>query len=134
MKGQRCQSPRRQPGSCQLYDLVPPHQGLTSKNEIFTATTTLVPTKLEILPLDVLVNTAAEDLPRGVDPSRKEVSWGGLGRPWLGEALWLELRLLLPQNHLSDEDFMAVFGMTRSAFANLPLWKQQNLKKEKGLF
>ncbi|XP_048808688.1 villin-1 isoform X1 [Lagopus muta] len=83
--------------------------GLTSKNEIFTATTTLVPTKLEILPLDVLVNTAAEDLPRGVDPSRKE-------------------------NHLSDEDFMAVFGMTRSAFANLPLWKQQNLKKEKGLF
>nr|7TM3_B Chain B, Nascent chain [Oryctolagus cuniculus] len=35
---------------------------------------------------------------------------------------------------LSDEDFKAVFGMTRSAFANLPLWKQQNLKKEKGLF
>nr|3J92_1 Chain 1, nascent chain [Oryctolagus cuniculus] len=34
---------------------------------------------------------------------------------------------------LSDEDFKAVFGMTRSAFANLPLW-QQNLKKEKGLF
>nr|3IUR_B Chain B, H2H3 helices from villin headpiece subdomain HP35 [synthetic construct]3IUR_C Chain C, H2H3 helices from villin headpiece subdomain HP35 [synthetic construct] len=24
--------------------------------------------------------------------------------------------------------------MTRSAFANLPLWKQQNHKKEKGLF
>nr|2RJV_A Chain A, Villin-1 [unidentified]2RJW_A Chain A, Villin-1 [Gallus gallus]2RJW_B Chain B, Villin-1 [Gallus gallus] len=67
------------------------------------------PTKLETFPLDVLVNTAAEDLPRGVDPSRKE-------------------------NYLSDEDFKAVFGMTRSAFANLPLWKQQNLKKEKGLF
>uniref|UniRef100_A0A8C9L2J7 Villin-1 n=1 Tax=Pavo cristatus TaxID=9049 RepID=A0A8C9L2J7_PAVCR len=83
--------------------------GLTSKNEVFTATTTLVPTKLETFPLDVLVNTAAEDLPRGVDPSRKE-------------------------NHLSDEDFKAVFGMTRPAFANLPLWKQQNLKKEKGLF
>ncbi|NXJ13969.1 VILI protein, partial [Odontophorus gujanensis] len=83
--------------------------GLTSKNEVFTATTTLIPTKLETFPLDVLVNTAAEDLPRGVDPSRKE-------------------------NHLSDEDFKAVFGMTRSAFANLPLWKQQNLKKEKGLF
>nr|3TRW_A Chain A, Villin-1 [Gallus gallus]3TRW_D Chain D, Villin-1 [Gallus gallus] len=35
---------------------------------------------------------------------------------------------------LSDEDFKAVFGMTRSAFANLPLAKQQHLKKEKGLF
>lgn len=56
--------------------LSPLTQGLTSKNEVFTATTTLVPTKLETFPLDVLVNTAAEDLPRGVDPSRKEVSLG----------------------------------------------------------
>uniref|UniRef100_A0A8B9UV80 Villin-1 n=1 Tax=Anas zonorhyncha TaxID=75864 RepID=A0A8B9UV80_9AVES len=31
-------------------------------------------------------------------------------------------------------DFQAVFGMNRSAFGNLPVWKQQNLKKEKGLF
>ncbi|NWU60833.1 VILI protein, partial [Pterocles burchelli] len=76
---------------------------LTSKQEVFTATTTLLPEKLETFPLDVLVNTSAEDLPRGVDPSRKE-------------------------------DFQAVFGMSRSAFGNLPLWKQQNLKKEKGLF
>ncbi|XP_035411988.1 villin-1 [Cygnus atratus] len=82
--------------------------GLTSK-EVFTATTTLTPTKLETFPLDVLLNTAAEDLPRGVDPSRKE-------------------------QHLSDQDFQAVFGMNRAAFGNLPLWKQQNLKKEKGLF
>uniref|UniRef100_A0A8B9CY07 Villin-1 n=1 Tax=Anser brachyrhynchus TaxID=132585 RepID=A0A8B9CY07_9AVES len=82
--------------------------GLTSK-EVFTATTTLTPTKLETFPLDVLMNTAAEDLPRGVDPSRKE-------------------------QHLSDQDFQAVFGMNRAAFGNLPLWKQQNLKKEKGLF
>ncbi|NXN06274.1 VILI protein, partial [Sylvia borin] len=74
---------------------------LTSKQEVvFTASTTLVPSKLETFPLDVLVNTAAEDLPRGVDPSRKE----------------------------------AVFGMSRSAFSNLPLWKQQKLKKDKGLF
>ncbi|NXI71371.1 VILI protein, partial [Anseranas semipalmata] len=77
--------------------------GLTSQKEIFTATTTLTPTALETFPLHVLVNTSAEDLPRGVDPSRKE-------------------------------DFQAVFGMSRSAFGNLPLWKQQNLKKEKGLF
>ncbi|NWX55907.1 VILI protein, partial [Promerops cafer] len=82
---------------------------LTSRQEVFTASTTLVPTKLETFPLHVLVNTAAEDLPRGVDPSRKE-------------------------DHLSSEDFQAVFGMNRSAFSNLPLWKQQKLKKDKGLF
>ncbi|NXE40465.1 VILI protein, partial [Ptilorrhoa leucosticta] len=82
---------------------------LTSRQEVFTASTTLVPTKLETFPLDVLVNTSAEDLPRGVDPSRKE-------------------------DHLSDGDFQAVFGMNRSAFSNLPLWKQQKLKKDKGLF
>ncbi|NXE28808.1 VILI protein, partial [Ardeotis kori] len=76
---------------------------LTSKQEVFTTNTTLVPAKLEIFPLDVLVNTSAEDLPRGVDPSRKE-------------------------------DFQAVFNMNRSAFSNLPLWKQQKLKKDKGLF
>ncbi|NXJ73963.1 VILI protein, partial [Trogon melanurus] len=76
---------------------------LTSTQEVFTATTTLLPDKLETFPLDVLVNTSAEDLPRGVDPSRKE-------------------------------DFQAVFGMNRSAFGNLPLWKQQKLKKDKGLF
>ncbi|NWZ42132.1 VILI protein, partial [Brachypodius atriceps] len=76
---------------------------LTSRQEVFTASTTLVPAKLETFPLDVLVNTAAEDLPRGVDPSRKE-------------------------------DFQAVFGMSRSAFSHLPLWKQQKLKKDKGLF
>ncbi|NWY90208.1 VILI protein, partial [Loxia curvirostra] len=82
---------------------------ITSREEVFTATTTLIPTKLETFPLDVLVNTAAEDLPRGVDPSRKE-------------------------DHLSDADFQAVFGMSRSAFSSMPLWKQQNLKKDKGLF
>ncbi|NWS27083.1 VILI protein, partial [Polioptila caerulea] len=82
---------------------------LTSRQEVFTASTTLVPTKLETFPLDVLVNTSAEDLPRGVDPSRKE-------------------------DHLSDQDFQAAFGMSRSAFSSLPLWKQQKLKKDKGLF
>ncbi|NXQ99794.1 VILI protein, partial [Sagittarius serpentarius] len=76
---------------------------LTSRQQVFTATTSLAPEKLETFPLDVLLNTVAEDLPRGVDPSRKE-------------------------------DFQAVFGMSRSAFGNLPLWKQQKLKKEKGLF
>ncbi|XP_059331814.1 villin-1 [Ammospiza nelsoni] len=82
---------------------------ITSREEVFTATTTLVPTKLETFPLDVLANTSADDLPRGVDPSRKE-------------------------DHLSDADFQAVFGMSRSAFSSLPLWKQQKLKKDNGLF
>lgn len=40
----------------------------------------------------------------------------------------------LPQYHLSDQDFQTAFGMSRSAFGNLPLWKQQKLKKDKGLF
>nr|ATA67138.1 YPet(short)-stHP35-mCherry tension sensor [synthetic construct] len=44
------------------------------------------------------------------------------------------LEFLTAAGSLSDEDFKAVFGMTRSAFANLPLWKQQALMKEKGLF
>ncbi|XP_026708804.1 villin-1 isoform X2 [Athene cunicularia] len=82
---------------------------LTAKQEVFTTTTSLLPDKLETFPLDVLVNTSAEDLPQGVDPSRKEY-------------------------HLSDQDFQAVFGMSRSTFGNLPLWKQQKLKKDKGLF
>jgi len=55
---------------------LPSIQMLTSKQEVFTTTTILTPDKLETFPLDVLVNTAAEDLPRGVDPSRKEVSPG----------------------------------------------------------
>ncbi|NXX59866.1 VILI protein, partial [Scopus umbretta] len=76
---------------------------LTPRQEVFTSTTTLLPDKLQLFPLDVLVNTSAQDLPQGVDPSRKE-------------------------------DFEAVFGMSRSAFSNLPLWKQQKLKKDKGLF
>uniref|UniRef100_A0A674I416 HP domain-containing protein n=1 Tax=Terrapene triunguis TaxID=2587831 RepID=A0A674I416_9SAUR len=42
--------------------------------------------------------------------------------------------LCLPQEHLSSDDFTVVFGMPRNAFAALPLWKQQKLKKEKGLF
>lgn len=41
---------------------------------------------------------------------------------------------LLPQHYLSDQDFEAVFGMSRCAFSKLPLWKQQKLKKDKGLF
>ncbi|KAF1458243.1 Villin-1, partial [Pygoscelis antarcticus] len=109
---------------------------LTSRQEVFTTTTTLLPDKLETFPLDVLVNTSAEDLPQGVDPSRKEVrggrgaTGGDQGKP----PSFSSASSLLPQYHLSDQDFQAVFGMSRSAFSNLPLWKQQKLKKDKGLF
>ncbi|XP_006867873.1 PREDICTED: villin-1 isoform X2 [Chrysochloris asiatica] len=64
---------------------------------------------LSIFPLEELINKSVEELPEGVDPSRKE-------------------------EHLSTEDFTKVLGMTPAAFSALPRWKQQNLKKEKGLF
>lgn len=109
---------------------------LTSRQEVFTSTTSLLPNKQETFPLDVLVNTSAEDLPRGVDPSRKEVR---RGREAAGGGTRESLPCFtsassLPQDYLSDQDFEAVFGMSRSAFSKLPLWKQQKLKKDKGLF
>jgi advillin len=35
---------------------------------------------------------------------------------------------------LSDEEFLVVFGCTKEEFAALPGWKQQDKKKEKGLY
>ncbi|KAK6483291.1 villin-1 isoform X2 [Huso huso] len=64
---------------------------------------------LPTFPAEELVNRQAEELPEGADPSRKE-------------------------EHLSNEDFAEIFGMSRPSFWALPHWKQQNLKKEKGLF
>lgn len=69
----------------------------------------LAPTNRAVFPADKLVNHLAEDLPDGVDPTRKE-------------------------EYLSDEDFSLVLGVARLNFYSMPLWKQQNLKKEKGLF
>ncbi|XP_018417607.1 PREDICTED: advillin [Nanorana parkeri] len=37
-------------------------------------------------------------------------------------------------NYLTDDDFVAAFGMTRGQFSALPAWKQVNLKKEMGFF
>lgn len=59
-------------------------------------------------PLDVLL-ACQDELPENVDPAKKE-------------------------NHLSEQDFVRVFGMTREEYAALPTWKQLLLKKEKGLF
>uniref|UniRef100_A0A8B9CXY9 Villin 1 n=1 Tax=Anser brachyrhynchus TaxID=132585 RepID=A0A8B9CXY9_9AVES len=85
--------------------------GLTSK-EVFTATTTLTPTKLETFPLDVLMNTAAEDLPRGVDPSRKEVSrvGGSGGGARAGEAPQLKLSLISSPSNTSPTRTSRLFS------------------------
>ncbi|XP_041835874.1 advillin [Melanotaenia boesemani] len=60
-------------------------------------------------PLDTLVNKVANELPKGVDPTQKE-------------------------KHLSDADFITVFGITKDDFAKLPQWKQLNIKKAKKMF
>lgn len=56
-----------------------------------------------------LVNTAPDDLPDGVDPSRKE-------------------------NYLSDKHFQKLLGVSRVEFETLPKWRQSELKKKAGLF
>jgi len=48
-------------------------------------------------------------VPEGVDPSRKE-------------------------DYLSDADFETVFKMKRDAFAKMPAWKKDNLKKSTNMF
>mmetsp|Transcript_81516 Transcript_81516/g.257079 ORF Transcript_81516/g.257079 Transcript_81516/m.257079 type:complete len:373 (-) Transcript_81516:115-1233(-) len=40
----------------------------------------------------------------------------------------------MKERYLSDDDFMAVLGVSAPQFAGLPKWKQQNLKKAKDLF
>ncbi|XP_045723958.1 villin-1 [Mirounga angustirostris] len=79
------------------------------KLDMFNANSNLVSGPLPIFPLEQLVNKPVEELPEGVDPSRKE-------------------------KHLSIEDFTKALGMTPTAFSALPRWKQHHLKKEKGLF
>ncbi|XP_054979154.1 villin-1 [Sorex araneus] len=79
------------------------------KPDVFDANTSLNTGPLPVFPLEQLMNVALEDLPEGVDPSRKEA-------------------------HLSVEDFNKALGMSPEAFSALPRWKQQNLKKANGLF
>lgn len=67
------------------------------------------PTTRPALPAEKLVHCLAEDLPDGVDPSKKE-------------------------EYLSNEEFALILGMARMEFYAMPPWKQQNLKKAKGLF
>lgn len=50
-----------------------------------------------------------KEVPEGVDPSRKE-------------------------DYVNDDDFKKLFNMDRDAFAKLPQWKKDNLKKTNNLF
>uniref|UniRef100_A0AAR2LYG0 HP domain-containing protein n=1 Tax=Pygocentrus nattereri TaxID=42514 RepID=A0AAR2LYG0_PYGNA len=63
----------------------------------------------ELHPPEKLINQTADELPGGVNPKERE-------------------------KHLSDADFLAVFGMSKDEFFSLPQWKQWNVKKKHGLF
>uniref|UniRef100_A0A8D2KRB0 Villin-1 n=1 Tax=Varanus komodoensis TaxID=61221 RepID=A0A8D2KRB0_VARKO len=82
---------------------------VTSVKESFNANTTMGSLSFATYPLEKLMNVPAEELPKGVNPCKKE-------------------------HYLSEEDFQAVFGMSRQQFSTLATWKQQAIKKEKGLF
>ncbi|XP_078408815.1 villin-1-like [Cetorhinus maximus] len=64
---------------------------------------------LKTYPAEELLNKLPEELPEGVDATRRE-------------------------EYLSDEDFQKVLNVSRMKFNAMPEWKQRNLKKEKGLF
>ncbi|XP_003781846.1 villin-like protein [Otolemur garnettii] len=61
------------------------------------------------LPRELLAHQAAEDLPEGVDPARKEF-------------------------YLSDSDFQDIFGKSKEEFYSMAKWKQQQEKKRLGFF
>ncbi|XP_061840737.1 advillin [Nerophis lumbriciformis] len=63
----------------------------------------------QCFPAEVLVNKLVSELPGVVDPTKKE-------------------------RYLTDSDFCHIFEITKDQFANLPPWKQLNMKKAKGLF
>ncbi|KAJ8253082.1 hypothetical protein GJAV_G00208910 [Gymnothorax javanicus] len=67
------------------------------------------PSVLSTFHPDKLVHRLAEELPEGVDPTRKE-------------------------EYLSSEDFALILGVSRLEFYAMPDWKQRQLKKDKGLF
>uniref|UniRef100_A0A7M4E4U6 Villin like n=1 Tax=Crocodylus porosus TaxID=8502 RepID=A0A7M4E4U6_CROPO len=58
---------------------------------------------------EVLINKTVDELPEGVDPTKKEY-------------------------YLSDADFHDIFGKSKDEFYQMPKWKQQNEKKQYGLF
>ncbi|KAK2523963.1 Vill [Columba livia] len=69
----------------------------------------LVPNGEGIYSREVLMNKTVDELPEGVDPTKKEC-------------------------YLSDADFHDIFGKSKEEFYQMPKWKQQNEKKQCGLF
>ncbi|CAM4597710.1 villin-like protein isoform X1 [Lepidochelys kempii] len=63
----------------------------------------------EAYPREVLINKTVDELPEAVDPAKKEF-------------------------YLSDADFHDIFGKSKDEFYQMPRWKQQNEKKQHGLF
>ncbi|XP_032126247.1 villin-like protein isoform X8 [Sapajus apella] len=61
------------------------------------------------LPREQLMHQAAEDLPEGVDPARREF-------------------------YLSDSDFQDIFGKSKEEFYNMATWRQRQEKKQLGFF
>ncbi|XP_027624270.1 villin-like protein isoform X1 [Tupaia chinensis] len=61
------------------------------------------------LPREWLMHQAAEDLPEGVDPARKEF-------------------------YLSDSDFQDIFGKSKEEFYSMAKWRQQREKQQLGFF
>nr|XP_012311092.1 villin-like protein isoform X3 [Aotus nancymaae] len=61
------------------------------------------------LPREQLMHQAAEDLPEGVDPARREF-------------------------YLSDSDFQDIFGKSKEEFYSMATWRQRQEKKQLGFF
>lgn len=86
------------------------NQNKTSNSKDSAGSVNVIPPPVnQTFPPEQLVNCLKEDLPEGVDPTRKE-------------------------EYLSNEDFTLIVGMSRMDFYAMPTWKQLNLKKSKGLF
>ncbi|RLW11486.1 hypothetical protein DV515_00001292 [Chloebia gouldiae] len=69
----------------------------------------MVPNGEGIYSREVLMHRTVDELPEGVDPTKKEC-------------------------YLSDADFHDIFGKSKDEFYQMPKWKQQNEKKQFGLF
>ncbi|XP_063159370.1 villin-like protein [Candoia aspera] len=85
-------------------------QTLTNSSHVYNVNTPLRETnENSAFPRDLLINKMVDELPEGVDPTKKEY-------------------------YLSDPDFHDIFGKTKDDFYQMPKWKQQNEKKQHGLF
>ncbi|ETE58336.1 hypothetical protein L345_15942 [Ophiophagus hannah] len=85
-------------------------QTLTHSSNCYNTNTPLQEAnEVGTFPRDLLINKTVDELPEGVDPTKKEY-------------------------FLSDAEFSDIFGKTKDAFYQMPTWKQQNEKKQFGLF